>query len=144
MHIELGQLMPCPFKQPDKRHCHCGKALTGRQTKFCSRKCSSDLARNHRWTQAKATKKAEVAYYLCANASIDTNYFGQVVLDSSPLGCQGFTQKPEVDHIEPCNGKHGVWGCHHHLDNLRVLCPPCHKKVTAQQAADRAAKRRKT
>ncbi len=52
---------------------------------------------------------------------------------SGPVGCLMFTQKIEVNHIEPILGKHGTWGCHHHLDNLIGLCRPCHLKATAQQ-----------
>jgi 5-methylcytosine-specific restriction endonuclease McrA len=87
-------------------------------------------------------KKLEAAWFLCDNASIAGGgaNFTEV---THPSGCEGLTQHPDVDHIEPCIGKHGVWGCHHHQSNLRVLCPPCHKKVTAAQATARAAARRK-
>lgn len=100
-----------------KGHCGwCGTKLKGRQTRWCSRKCSRENTRQHRWTQAKAAAKAEATWYKCKN-------------------CEMFTQKPEVNHIIPCKGQHGKWGCHHHSDNLEVLCKPCHKAETARQRA---------
>ena len=32
----------------------------------------------------------------------------------------------QVHHKTPVNGKHGMSGCHHHLDGLLTLCKPCH------------------
>lgn len=45
--------------------------------------------------------------------------------------------KVEVDHIVAVKD-----GGSHHPDNLRSLCPTCHRKRTAEQAAERARKRR--
>lgn len=94
----------------------CGKKLVGKQRRWCSKKCSREFVVNHRWTQAKAAIKKESAWYQCAE-------------------CDEFTQSIEVNHIEPCLGQHGVWGCHHHRENLELLCIPCHKKTTAEQRA---------
>jgi 5-methylcytosine-specific restriction endonuclease McrA len=47
----------------------------------------------------------------------------------------------EIDHIVPlwrAPRDWWFWG----LDNLRLLCLPCHKDVTAEQARERAALRR--
>lgn len=49
--------------------------------------------------------------------------------------CGTHTDTVEVNHIEPCLGKHGIWGCHHHQSNLEVLCVPCHRETTATQRA---------
>lgn len=143
--------MICPLAKPHRAgQCHwCGRKLKGRQTRWCSRDCSRTATLNHRWTQARAYKKLEAAYFLCANARwVDTNndfHGGEPEWRLiKPVNCEGFTKKPEVNHIEPCMNKHGVWGCHHHQSNLEVLCPPCHKKVTAAQAAERAAKRKES
>lgn len=114
----------------------CGKELRGRRTRWCSRACNREYTANHRWTQAKAAAKKEAAYYMCANA-VATNCGGFIGPDDD---CLVFTQQPDVDHIEPCLGKHGVWGCHHHQENLRILCKPCHKKVTREQHATGAFK----
>ena len=72
------------------------------------------------------------AYFLCARANVVTSDVGIVTI-TGPKGCLGVTQKPEVNHIEPCVGKHGVWGCHHHEENLEVLCRPCHLAETNTQ-----------
>mgnify|MGYP003643312458 FL=1 len=108
--------MNCTLKVPRKQgHCElCGKKLSGRQTRWCSRQCSNTIRDNHRWTNAKGVLKRKSAYYQCAH-------------------CGEFTQTIEVNHIVPCKGQHGVWGCHHHQENLELLCKPCHKKVTDEQ-----------
>ena len=123
----------------DKRHGYCGncgKKLKGRQREWCSKKCYREFVSEHRWTQAKTKAKKPVTYYLCAHA-------GNWIWDGA-LGFQGehsddchvFTTKPEVNHKDPCLGRHKQWGCHHHSDNLEVLCHPCHVKETARQRAE--------
>ena len=58
--------------------------------------------------------KAKVALYRCES-------------------CEEAVAEVEVNHIVPCRGKHGTWGCHHHASNLEVLCKPCHKIKTDEQ-----------
>lgn len=41
----------------------------------------------------------------------------------------------EVNHIVPILGRHGQWGCHHHLAGIETLCRPCHVAETARQFA---------
>jgi len=45
----------------------------------------------------------------------------------------------DADHITPV--EHGGGSCD--LDNLQTLCHPCHKRKTAQQAAEKAQARKK-
>lgn len=97
----------------------CGKTLTGRRTKWCSKKCSRHFVASHRWTQAKAEAKKRRQAFQCEH-------------------CEGYFKEVEVNHIEPCLGKHGVWGCHHHQNNLEVLCPPCHRIQTNRQRSEGA------
>lgn len=119
--------LPCPLLKPNG--CGwCGRKLKGRQTRWCSRTCAREFTANHRFTQAKAAVKKPITWYLCANANENGNGHAY-----GPEGCEGFTQKIEINHIEPCIGKQGVWGCHHHLDNLEGLCKPCHLAATATQ-----------
>lgn len=42
-------------------------------------------------------------------------------------------QHLEVDHITPILGRHGTFGCHHHLEGLRTLCYECHLQETNRQ-----------
>lgn len=107
--------MTDPCITPKKGHCDgCGAKLFGRRTRWCSRRCSSAHTANHRWTQARAAAKKRVMVYRCES-------------------CGTATDTVEVNHIVPCKGKHGVWGCWHHTDNLEVLCKPCHLQATALQ-----------
>lgn len=39
----------------------------------------------------------------------------------------------EVNHKVPILGRHGQFGCHHHLDGLETLCHACHVAETARQ-----------
>ncbi|MDB5069676.1 MAG: hypothetical protein JWM87_787 [Candidatus Eremiobacteraeota bacterium] len=48
----------------------------------------------------------------------------------------------EVNHKTPALGAHAEVSCIHHLDNLETLCGPCHRRITAQQARERADARR--
>lgn len=45
----------------------------------------------------------------------------------------------EADHREPLED-----GGPHHIDNLQVLCVPCHRRKTAAEATQRAARRRQS
>jgi hypothetical protein len=111
----------CPFESTPG-HCWCGKKLRGRQTKYCSVGHRKEVVNNHRWTQARAAAKARVTFYKCER-------------------CGEFTDKVEVNHVDPILGKHGSWGCHHHQDGLEVLCKPCHLETTNAQRAEGKFKR---
>lgn len=91
----------------------CGKALTGRQARWCSKSCALWFTNQHRWTNARKQAKLRVAHYKCA-------------------ACSGYFKTVEVNHIKPCVGERG-WGCQHHEENLEILCKPCHLVATAQQ-----------
>lgn len=109
----------CPLHSARDGFCNwCGKQLRGRQTRWCSRQCSRTATINHRWTQAKAAAKQRVriVLYTCER-------------------CGELVDKVEVNHLVPCVGRHGVWGCWHHQPNLTVLCVPCHREVTKEQRA---------
>lgn len=108
--------MTCQLNAPrEKGRCElCGEKLSGRQSRWCGKTCSKSVRDNHRWTNAKALIKKESAWFKCAH-------------------CKEFTQTIEVNHIVPCKGKHGQWGCHHHAENLELLCKPCHLTVTNTQ-----------
>ena len=48
-----------------------------------------------------------------------------------------WTERLEVNHIEPRVGRGYGFGCHNHLSNLETLCHPCHVIETRRQAAER-------
>lgn len=97
---------------------HCGKALTGRQQRWCSRECSFVEWPEHDWNSArKAAKKRDG--HRCVQC--------------------GSGASLEVNHIEPRVGKGYGWGCWNHQDNLETLCHDCHVAVTNAQRAERRA-----
>ncbi|MGX5770816.1 HNH endonuclease [Microbacterium trichothecenolyticum] len=96
----------------------CGKDLTGRQQRWCSRACSFAEWDDHDWNSArKAARKR----------------------DGEKCVTCGSRQSLEVNHIEPRVGKGYGWGCWNHQDNLETLCHDCHVKVTKAQADARRA-----
>ncbi len=110
----------------------CGKTLTGRMRRWCGRDCEYWHDENHRWTDARQRARNNVrkwvtgvgARYKCAR-------------------CRKYFPRPDiqVNHIQPCLGKHGTNGCHHHQSNLEVLCKRCHVATTAEQRAAGLLKR---
>lgn len=110
--------MTCPVLVNQPGLCGwCGKPLSSNRPRWCSTRCNRTYVANHRWTQAKAVAKRAAARpggYLCA-------------------ACDEVFKVVEVNHIVPCKGKHGTWGCHHHQTNLSVLCIPCHRAETNRQ-----------
>lgn len=127
---------------PTKRGCDwCGGALPKRCRRWCSRACEGEWWHNHVWTyaRAEALRRAEVrdgaggfVGWRCAHCA------GVFVTPESRTGHALIVRSGgavEVNHIVPCKGAHGQAGCHHHLAGLEVLCPPCHRDVTARQRA---------
>lgn len=112
---KLAPLLDCPHVHHTPGHCGwCDKKLTGRQQRWCSRKCNRSYVEQHRFTNAKAAAKKRVTFYRCES-------------------CGEFHQQVEVNHIVPCKGMHKQFGCWHHSDNLEVLCRDCHREETNKQ-----------
>ena len=126
----LGRLPFCsgPEWKPRSRQLEagtcgaCGKPLEGRARWFCQgvlndkESCRLRYLRNHLWSMARveALKRAGRA------CSVDRTHTGAL----------------EVNHIVPRKGGGYQLGCHHHQDNLNVLCHTCHLEVTSQQARE--------
>lgn len=73
----------------------------------------------------------------------------RIAIKGNPFGshecaiCHSVTNNPEVDHKIAMGGDdRSKPDCRHHTSNLRVLCHDCHRGVSAQQAANRAAFKR--
>ena len=105
----------------------CGKALTGRQQRWCSVDCSRVEAPHHDWNAARRAAKHRDGH--------------KCVQCGAPDGLDPRTYRStlEVNHIVPRVGKGYGWGCWNHLDNLETLCKPCHLVKTKAQAAERRA-----
>lgn len=102
----------------------CGKNLTGRQKRWCSRECSLVEWPEHDWNSARKAAKKRDGY--------------RCVTCGAPEGVDSLMRSTlEVNHIEPRVGKGYGWGCWNHQDNLETLCHDCHVKVTKAQAAER-------
>jgi 5-methylcytosine-specific restriction endonuclease McrA len=97
----------------------CGKALTGRQTAWCGKRCSFRYSGAHHWSSARRLA---------------------IRRDGGKCVTCGSTESLEVNHIEPRVGKGYGFGCWNHPENLETLCHNCHVKVTNRQAAARRAK----
>lgn len=102
----------------------------------CDRCTTSLSPKGKRWCSAHCAH----AYY----ADHIWKYARQAVIRRDRHTCAWCDVKGpvEVDHIEPALGHHHVHSCRHHRSNLRCLCPPCHKKRTAMQRAERDAARK--
>lgn len=108
-----------PFAREKGRCDLCGAVLTGRRTRWCSRRCHDAHVVQHRWTQArKAAVRRDRVCVTC-----------------------GSRELLEVNHIVPREGAGYGWGCWHHAENLEVLCRACHRVVTNAQAEARRARK---
>jgi hypothetical protein len=120
---------PGPDWKPGRgvRCAACGRQLTGKLTWFCRSPawCRTVYLANHDWTMAKgiALRRSGDGYKRMARC-IRSNCEHPVL---------------EVNHITPRNGGGYQLGCHHHQDNLEVLCHDHHREVTAEQRSARAA-----
>lgn len=94
----------------------CGKTLTGRQKRWCSRECSFTGWKEHDWNSARRAAR---------------------VRDGHKCVTCGSRQALEVNHIVPRVGEGYGWGCWNHPENLETLCHDCHVKVTKAQAEAR-------
>lgn len=113
--LVLCKIAKGPFK-PHHRRCNwCAKKLPKRKQKWCSIACSRAYHNNHHWNSARKLAKIRDGYK-CVKC--------------------GDTKALEVNHIDPCLGKHNEDGCWHHVSGLETLCHDCHLRVTKQQRAD--------
>lgn len=105
----------------------CGKALTGRQKRWCSTACSRVEWPEHDWNAARRAAKKRDGH--------------KCVKCGAPEAVDERTLRSllEVNHIVPRVGKGYGWGCWNHQENLETLCHDCHVAVTKAQAAARRA-----
>ena len=97
--------------------CHwCGSELPARRRSWCSSACQRLFEDNHVWSLARRRKRRR-AKYRCETC--------------------GSREHLEVNHIVPVVGAGYALSCHHHLDNLELLCRACHVQVTNRQREER-------
>ena len=111
----------------------CDKRLDGRRkgTKYCSPRCRNRWYETHSYIFMKyaIVKRDKATCQLCGHAHKRLRWRHRKG--------SGFCRM-EVDHVVPIADGGAV------LDhaNLRTLCTPCHKRVTAEWRRERAAKAR--
>jgi 5-methylcytosine-specific restriction endonuclease McrA len=100
-----------------------------------------------RWCSTEVSKRRTFCGELCVHEwklRSDAGYARKLVFERDAGKCAlcpvvlGRTDAWEMDHIIPVVEGGGCCG----LENLRLLCPPCHRGVTAELARRRADQRR--
>jgi hypothetical protein len=117
----------------------CAAPLPPRRRSWCSDRCGERFWANHWWSVARRTAKRRDRYRCkrCGTAAPKRPAASAYRSRTAYLAAmrawrkQKRTLRLEVNHIEPCRGKHRSLDCAHHLENLETLCPPCHKVHTA-------------
>jgi len=116
--VNRSEVAACPLMAgPVPKGCDwCGKALAGRQKRWCSTFCTVEFQKHHVWSYSReaALRRDGWACVTC-----------------------GSKKDLEVNHIQPRRGRGYDAGCAHHQENLETLCHDCHVKVTKQQRRDR-------
>ncbi|MDE2141905.1 MAG: HNH endonuclease [Elusimicrobia bacterium] len=100
----------CALARPSAGCKWCGKPLPPRRRTWCGGRCAAAFWNNHWWPRARRAVRRRDKYR-CVTC--------------------GKTGKLEVNHRIPCRGAHGILSCAHHLDNLEMLCVPCHRAHTS-------------
>lgn len=133
----------------------CGKALTGRQRSWCSETCGLEWMAL-KWMSVQGPRVARRDAYRCqlcgwrilrslnrvkakaraCGSDLDVWKAARAFHARYGAG-PGSSHLWEVDHIRP-RKKGGT----NDKGNLRTLCIRCHRRVTAEQAAERARARR--
>lgn len=149
----------------------CGKSLQGRRQRWCSRECVDDYTLHTDWNSIRRHVR-ERDLGVCAICGIDTyaekeKWRGLALarregrgLPSKPYAipmgvlmlADDELREAMVRHGWPRNTDRDWWEADHiipqeqggedHPRNLRTLCVPCHKAVSAMQAAERAKRKR--
>lgn len=157
--LRVCPLRTAPYPTPNGICRWCGANLTGRRTRWCSDACSRAVGQNHDWSSARVAALRRDGNR-CVRCGADGQWaeghaFWRVLRTMAPLADRDAIHEAllvliegerahrlEVNHLVPIHGKHGQWGCHHHLDGLETLCRPCHVAETARQFRDGEIRRR--
>lgn len=145
----VALLAACPlYPAPEDGACGaCGKSLTGRRTRWCSRSCARSWRENHVWTAARRAARSRDKR-TCRSCGVKgaakpsrRRFASDAAYDVALAAYKAV--KLEVNHVAGLVGiDRSKAGCGHHLSGLETLCSACHAPITAAQAAERAAIRR--
>jgi len=156
--LAVCELRRAPWPTPDRCCVWCGNDLPKRSRRWCSQECSDEFTRQHNWTWARAAaiRRDGGACVRCGHdGHVPAERFWHLLLVlrggeiDHPARYRAFRlisrERPrwqlEVNHRTPVLGRHGTFGCHHHLDGLETLCHPCHLRETAEQFGHHAERR---
>lgn len=136
---------------PDRRCAWCGTPLAGRRRRWCRDECELDFRRNHDWGSDRNAALGRDGHRCrrCGASWAEVEAWRAFVLavtaptpdDRREALDIAWRWRLEVNHVEPIRGRHGTFGCHHHLDGLETLCRPCHLDETARQFGHRRPQR---
>ena len=103
-----------PLKEQDGSCWNCQKPLIGRQKRYCSRDCERAYWANFNWGTLRQW------------AFRRDNWTCQICRDRNEHNLR----RPhlEADHIIPIADGGDEWD----KTNIRTLCEPCHKRITAE------------
>ena len=124
----------------------CGAVRPPSRRTWCSDRCGDAFWANHWWSVARTAAKRRDRYRCrrCgarnpkrpAESAHTTR--AAYLLAMRVWRAAKKSARLEVNHIDPCLGRHGQLSCAHHLTNLETLCADCHKQYTAALRAVRA------
>lgn len=128
-----ARALTCPLMRwdGDPARCRwCDGPLPPRRRRWCSDECNNAYGRNHMWAPARgAALRRDGPYARDGGGRGDDGW--RCAWPGCPgtaaLRARGLTGAVEVDHIEPILGRHGEFGCHHHLEGLQTLHVVCHE-----------------
>jgi hypothetical protein len=106
---------------------------------WCSDACGDAFWANHWWSVARRTAKRRDRYRCRRCGERAPKRPTQTAFTSRARYLTALrewrarkrVERLEVNHIEPCRGRHRSLDCAHHLANLETLCADCHKVHTA-------------
>jgi len=117
----------------------CGAARPPLRRTWCSDRCGDAFWANHWWSVARTAAKRRDRYR-CRQCGArnpkrpaEAAYTTRAAYLAAMRAWRAAKKvaRLEVNHIDPCLGKHGQLSCAHHLVNLETLCARCHKLHTA-------------
>jgi hypothetical protein len=129
----------------------CAAPLPQRRRRWCSDRCNDAFWANHWWSVARRSAKRRDRYRCRRCGARQPKRPAQSAHRTRAAYLAAMrawrkaklTSRLEVNHIEPCRGKHRSLDCAHHLDNLETLCLPCHKQHTSALPRPESSRRQR-